>query len=83
MKLRWITSLIVVVFSVGVAAAKPELKPEAKSGDAVKTDKVVCKKVKVTGSHFSKRICQKQSAWKRMEREAQRVMKRLEAGTSN
>lgn len=88
MTLRWMTCLIVLLFSTGVtgvtgvmtvAAATPEAKP----ADVVKTDKVVCKKVKVTGSHFRKRVCQKQSAWKRMEREAQRAMKTLEAPTTN
>lgn len=46
----------------------------------VKKDRVVCKRVKVTGTHFRKRICRKQSVWQQIERDSQRAMDELTRG---
>ncbi len=62
------------------AAAAAQAAPEAAAGD-----KMVCKKVKTTGSHFKRRVCQKQSVW-RAQREAsqeehRRMLSRPSTGT--
>ncbi|MEM9620631.1 MAG: hypothetical protein AAF993_03220 [Pseudomonadota bacterium] len=42
-----------------------------------KKEKVVCKRVKVTGTHFRQRICRTQAVWEEIERESQRAMDEL------
>ncbi len=73
-----------LVCVLGLAAAFSAAADESKNSSAeaadaakVKEDKVVCKKIKVTGTHFRKRICQKRSVWKEIEEESQRAMDEL------
>ena len=47
----------------------PASEPEDTMANLAAEDKVVCKRIKTTGSHFKRRVCQKQSAW-RAQREA-------------
>jgi hypothetical protein len=35
----------------------------------------ICKRVKPTGSHISRRVCLKQKQWEAMQEEAQRLMR--------
>lgn len=48
-----------------------------------KVDKVQCKRVTVTGSHFKKKVCLKQSKWEEMAREAQDAANRLQDNAAN
>ncbi len=41
-------------------------------------DPVICKRIRVTGSHFRRKICQRQSAWKQMQRDAQDTARDIE-----
>ncbi len=45
------------------------------NAQAAEPDKVVCKRVRQTGSHFKRRICQKQRQWDRLTEEAHRDMR--------
>ncbi len=52
------------------AQAEPTRSVAAEAGGELRAeDKTICKKVKTTGSHFKRRVCQKQSVW-RAQREA-------------
>ena len=43
-----------------------------------KKDKTECKRVTVTGSHFKKKVCMKQSKWAELERESREAADRLQ-----
>ena len=47
---------------------------------AAPKERVVCRKVQVTGSHISKRVCRPWAEWKRMEQEAQNDWQRERRG---
>ena len=42
-----------------------------------KKDKVECKRVTVTGSHFKKKVCLKQSRWAEIQRESREAADRM------
>ncbi len=49
----------------------------AREAAEVKEDKVVCKRIKVTGSHMRQRICQKRSVWKAQQEASQESVRRI------
>ena len=59
--------------SVGATDAEQTTSKNSKKKKKKAKRKKVCKKVKVTGTHFRKRICQSQEAWDELERDAQRT----------
>jgi len=48
--------------------------------DETDRDRVICKRVVVTGSRFAKRRCHKWSEWKAMEDETQDSIRRMQRG---
>ena len=62
--------LLLILPALTLADPDPaSAEPAGSAPKAAAEDKVVCKRVKTTGSHFKRRVCQKQSAW-RAQREA-------------
>ncbi len=48
----------------------PEVAPQ------VEADPVVCRRIKVIGSHMRQRICRKKSEWRAMREDAQQLLNR-------
>jgi hypothetical protein len=71
---------------VGIAASDDQIMEDTEresQAQVVKApDRKVCKKVKVTGSHFRQRVCMKNSDWAEMETESRRRMQQLNSGTT-
>ena len=63
-------ALSLVVPGYAVTGANNETATTAEKKAKKKKDKVQCKRVTVTGSHFKKKVCLKQSKWEEMAREA-------------
>ncbi len=49
----------------------------AREAVEVKEDKVLCKRIKVTGSHMRQRVCQKRSVWKAQQEASQESVRRI------
>ena len=58
-------------------SAKAEKKQANEKKQAKKKDKVECKRVTVTGSHFKKKVCLKQSRWAEIQRESREAADRM------
>ena len=63
--------------------APAQAKAAAEEANASETDAVVCKRVKVTGSHMRQRVCFKRSEWRAMREHAREVMSRKLQNTSS
>ena len=49
---------------------------------AKRPDPKVCKKIRVTGSHFKQRVCLRKSQWEAQERQARRTMENARSTAS-
>ena len=80
------TLLVLAVAVVpALALANPQAPAAAPDGAPANVgaeDKVVCKRVKTTGSHFKRRVCQKQSAWRAQREASQEEHRRMMARPS-
>ena len=65
------------------APAQAKAAAEEANANASETDAVVCKRVKVTGSHMRQRVCFKRSEWRAMREHAREVMSRKLQNTSS
>ncbi len=50
---------------------------EQHNAQAAERDKIVCKRIRQTGTHFKTRVCQKQGDWDYLREEAQRDMRNI------
>ncbi|MEZ5560523.1 MAG: hypothetical protein R3E86_18520 [Pseudomonadales bacterium] len=82
--LRWgIAAAVALVLGSGTLRASAAAPSDAEAETAVATynatvedpDKVICRKIQQTGSHFKKRVCYKRREWDEMTRAAQDIMR--------
>ncbi len=59
-----------------VSAALGSVDAEDAEAISPEADPIVCKRVKVTGSHMRKHVCHKRSEWRTMRENAQELMDR-------
>ena len=78
-----------VIGVVMLSLSTPVIADDKTSGDPVaeakkqSANKKVCKKVKVTGSHFKQRVCMKRSEWDDMRRDSQRAARDMTGSRSS
>lgn len=92
-KLLIIFLLILAVFTFSGCAGTPEqanelneLSPEeiaAYNADPKNTDKIVCEKIRSTGTRVPQRVCLRQSTIDARNREAQEEMTRVQSGSKH
>ena len=61
LRVAGIVAIAVLAMSAGAAAAKEA--PERERDKAEDDDRIVCKKVRDTGSHMRTRVCKTQAQW--------------------
>ncbi|MCY4343340.1 MAG: hypothetical protein OXE83_07175 [Gammaproteobacteria bacterium] len=61
---------------VGAPTAAASAQPPQADVSVDEADEVVCKRVKVTGSHMRQRVCFKRSEWRAMRESARELMSR-------
>lgn len=84
-------TVLLVLAAASASAARPDDEAVDKAvlqhnAQAAEPDKVVCKRIRQTGTHFKRRICQKQRDWDHLREEAQRNMRNMNSapdGTAN
>ena len=64
-----------LLFGNVYATEEPQTADTKKQAAKHNPNKKVCKKVKTTGSHFSKRVCLKQKEWDEMGKNARKTMR--------
>ncbi|MEM7080831.1 MAG: hypothetical protein AAF513_19605 [Pseudomonadota bacterium] len=84
MKIRnsamYLCSAVLLLSAQGVFAGDKNDKAKAEVAGA---DPVICKRQKVTGSHFKKKICMKKSQWLEQTRQSQRLMDEVTSPTGS
>lgn len=63
--------------STAIDPNHPEIKKQLKN-----PNRRVCKRVKVTGSHFRQKVCRSQAEWARIREASQNMMKDITSGPS-
>ncbi len=71
---------LLCVSAITVAAPRPDEETVQKAlaqhnAQAAEPDKVVCKRVRQTGTHFKRRVCFKRAEWDRMREDAQQGLR--------
>ncbi len=91
MKIPQYSLATILVVAAAAATARPGEETVDKAvlqhnAQAAEPDKIVCKRIRQTGSHFRTKICHKQRDWDHLREEAQRDMRNINSeqdGTAN
>ena len=72
-----VVSAILLIAAPVSAATDTGASDDAKRASQQAQNKRVCKRVKVTGTHFARRICRSQREWDEMQRQNEEDMDRV------
>ena len=77
MRSVWVILVVALLLVPLQAFAAEQDKKPAPAVDAPEQDRVICKRVKVTGTHFRQRVCQKRSVWEAQREDSQEHARRI------
>ena len=83
--LVWAVAFGLIAGPGAMAGSDPDDRPpaQAPAAEAAQTeeDQVVCRRIRVTGSHIRQRICHKKSEWRAMQERAREFLNQKERST--
>ena len=72
-----LAAAVLLAGSIGTAVAAESGEPQIAKPEL---NRVVCKKVKTTGSHFKRKVCMKRKEWRSLQEASRRKMDRINQG---